>query len=124
MQPYIHVSWVTSEIAGKARDKMRSRYAERLPRYLPEATRTRKKLVPHLFLYWGNLVCCVMWLGNYLSVFRTSYFPHLKGYGPLNWLIHPFSSLTYDSPWLLPRRVLHKVRSSASPFNFQYPLLS
>ena len=27
----------------------------------------------------------------------------------------------YEGPYLLPKRVLHKVRSSASSFNFQYP---
>ena len=41
-------------VSGKTKDKMDARYAERLPRYPPETTRMRKKLVPRLFLYWGT----------------------------------------------------------------------
>jgi hypothetical protein len=67
---------------------MRARYAERLPRYPPETTQMRKKLlVPQLFLYWGTRAVCAVWLG---LCFEETYFPHLQGYGPLNWLIHSF----------------------------------
>jgi hypothetical protein len=37
---------------------------------------------------------------------------------------HSFCSLSYDSSVALPKRVLHRVRSSASSFNFQYLLCS
>ena len=38
--------------------------------------------------------------------------------------IHSFRSLSYDSSMTLPKPVLYTVRSSASSFNLQYPLVS
>jgi hypothetical protein len=103
IQLYLHVSWVTSEIeSGKTRDKMRARCAKRLLRYPRETTQMRNKLlVPRLFFVLGNLGCCAVWLGSYLSVFRTNVLSSSSGLWTLELaylFIHPFSCLDYDSP--------------------------
>jgi hypothetical protein len=38
--------------------------------------------------------------------------------------IHSFCCLSYDRSKHCPKRVLHRLRSSASPFSFQYPRFS
>ena len=52
---------------------------------------------------------------SFLNAMKLSIFIHL---------LYSFCRLSYVSPLLLPQQVLHRVRSSPSSLNFQYPRFS
>jgi hypothetical protein len=49
---------------------------------------------------------------------------HMKCHPMISCFIHSSHSLSYESSIACSKRVLHRVRSSASPFNIQFPPVS